>query len=485
MPSSLLRVVFVVFVLGTVTTVSGGTLSVPLQRRGPSPEHYKTLARAISRRATDNGTAELTALNNITAAGYYVDFSIGTPGQSLKFQLDTGSSDTWMNSPQTRYCRSAAAQSQSGYCTATFKPEDSKTFSLVDEGGFDITYLDDQQITGDYFNDTVTIDGHEITNQQLGLALSSSRATGIVGLGFSANVATSNKYPTIVDNMVDQGIIAHPSFSLYLNGIDAQSGTILFGGIDSAKYLGSLASLPLRPMPNDRGTNVTSYAIAIKSLSATGVKVPPVAPESVAILDSGSTICLVPDSIANPIQDKFGVVTLQAQGGPATPLIDCAWKGGKGKGAGLSFGFGGKTINVPIADMAVDNLPEEAQQILKGGDAPPVLRGWGRVCLFGLGGSRAYGVRSDRFYLLGDTFLRSAYVAYDLANRQVGLAQSNVNATGSNVVEIQKGAKSLPNVTGSDGPGPEVRQDSASGRNVPSSVAAVLVLGAAVAFSAV
>jgi hypothetical protein len=37
-----------------------------------------------------------------------------------------------------------------------------------------------------------------------------------MGLGFSINVATTKKYPTIVDNMVEQGIIAHPAFSLYL-----------------------------------------------------------------------------------------------------------------------------------------------------------------------------------------------------------------------------------------------------------------------------
>lgn len=106
-------------ILGVVATASAGTLSVPLERRNPSVENYHAIARAIVRRATGNGTTELTALNNITAAGYYADFSIGTPGQKITFQLDTGSSDTWMNSPDTSYCRSTTQQSQMGYCTAT------------------------------------------------------------------------------------------------------------------------------------------------------------------------------------------------------------------------------------------------------------------------------------------------------------------------------------------------------------------------------
>lgn len=235
------------------------------------------------------------------------------------------------------------------------------------------------------------------------------------------------------------------------NDLYATSGTILFGGIDSAKFLGSLATLPIKPMPNAENTNVTSYAVAIKSVSATGVKVPSVAPQSVGILDSGSTISLIPDSLVKPIQDKFGVIVVQIQGQAAPPMIDCAWKGSKGDGILISFEFDNKTIKVPIADMAIDSLPDELQQILKSNDAPSGFRSWTRACLFGLGGSSAFGVRDDQFYLLGDTFLRSAYVTYDMANQQIGLAQSNPNATGSNVVEIQKDAKSFPNVQGSDG----------------------------------
>lgn len=106
-------------VLGAVATASAGTLSIPLERRTPSFEHYDAITRAISRRATDNGTTDLPALNNITAGGYYSEFSIGTPGQKITFQLDTGSSDTWMNSPTTQYCLSTTQQDKAGYCTAT------------------------------------------------------------------------------------------------------------------------------------------------------------------------------------------------------------------------------------------------------------------------------------------------------------------------------------------------------------------------------
>jgi hypothetical protein len=48
---------------------------------------------------------------------------------------------------------------------------------------------------------------------------------------------------------------------------------------------------------------------------------------------------------------------------------------------------------------------------------------------------------------LGDTFLRSAYVVYDLANNEISLAQTNFNATGTNVVEIGTGTGSVPDAT--------------------------------------
>lgn len=55
---------------------------------------------------------------------------------------------------------------------------------------------------------------------------------------------------------------------------------------------------------------------------------------------------------------------------------------------------------------------------------------------------------SDSYYILGDFFLRSAYAVFDLTNHRVGIAQSNLNSTTSNVVEVPAGAASIPQVTG-------------------------------------
>lgn len=68
---------------------------------------------------TKRDTLNLDALNNVTGGGYYAEFEVGTPGQKISFLLDTGSSDTWLNSDETDLCNSRLLQGTNGYCTTT------------------------------------------------------------------------------------------------------------------------------------------------------------------------------------------------------------------------------------------------------------------------------------------------------------------------------------------------------------------------------
>ena len=50
--------------------------------------------------------------------------------------------------------------------------------------------------------------------------------------------------------------------------------------------------------------------------------------------------------------------------------------------------------------------------------------------------------------VLGDTFLRSAYLVYDLDSNSIGIAQTVFNSTSSNVVEFAAGQSGFPVVSG-------------------------------------
>ena len=54
-------------------------------------------------------------------------------------------------------------------------------------------------------------------------------------------------------------------------------------------------------------------------------------------------------------------------------------------------------------------------------------------------------------YLLGDTFLRSAYVVYDLANNQIGIAPTDFNSTDSNIVPFPSMSAPIPDATTAPG----------------------------------
>ncbi|KAF5670623.1 SAP3-like protein [Fusarium heterosporum] len=417
---------------------SAGTISAPFVKQKLS------LDSSVHKR----DTLTLTALNNITGGGYYSEFEIGTPGQKISFHLDTGSSDTWVNSVDTDLCNSERLQESTGPCLATYNPDKSSTYKLVGQDEFDISYLDTRQITGDYFNDTVTIDGKSVKKQQLGLAVKSLSATGIMGLGFSTGVAGNKTYPAIVENMESQGLIERAVYSLWLNDLDSEEGTILFGGIDTQKFVGKLATLPLLPLSKDR--NITAFAISLKSLGVTmpsgenNLKLDDFRNDTLTIVDSGSTACQMPDSQVEEIYKAFDVVSIKEV---PTPFVNCAYGKSKGKGITFDFKFDGKTIAVPMKEMVI-NAFEEQQDVFKDPLVASLFKDWDGVCMFGISPISKYGVSSGTLTLLGDTFLRSAYVVYDLTNEQLGIAAANHRSNNSDIVELKKGDTKLPNVSG-------------------------------------
>ena len=97
-----------------VGTTSAGHLSVPLSRQG----YNVHIPPSISRRQSNvsDSSIILQAVNNMTGGGYYAEFGVGTPPQDIGFLLDTGSSDTWVNSADSNLCNSEHLQTYLGHC---------------------------------------------------------------------------------------------------------------------------------------------------------------------------------------------------------------------------------------------------------------------------------------------------------------------------------------------------------------------------------
>jgi hypothetical protein len=161
----------------------------------------------------------------------------------VNVNFDTGSSDLIVNSPNSAFCKS-------GECIfGAYNTDNSSTATLVSKtmGQPDpISYLVGEA-QGDWFEDVVAIAGQSIPNFTLGIAdLTSSLSQNILGMGYPSG-GTNPANQSTVGAMVKAGLIKSASFSVYLNSLASSLGSVLFGGIDTSKFLGSLHSYPIVP----------------------------------------------------------------------------------------------------------------------------------------------------------------------------------------------------------------------------------------------
>lgn len=431
-------------------------VSLPVYRNGPGNPPLGPRNRVLPP-LSKRDSWEQTIINNRTGGGYFVDVTVGTPPQPQRLILDTGSSDVWVLNVDSDYCNSRQLQYESGYggCLATYDPSASSTFKVVDGGGFEIKYLDGSSAKGDYITETLSIAGTNITALQMGLANDSAINTGLVGVSFSSAVAAARPYPNIIEELQTQGKTKTQAYSLWLNDLDSDSGSILFGAIDTEKFIGELTRIPMLPSINGEymafavgmtRLEVTSPSDAFSNTTITSDPLP-------VILDSGTTLSYLPTSVLDDLYTQLTAYDDTASTGLV--YVSC---GVLALDMLFSFTFATNhtanptvTINVPVRDMVWDILGP----YIDAGLRLPPQRELGfdpdDACMLGLhpidgdGITSGSGVDLSSLGLLGDTFLRSAYVVYDLDNKEVGIARANLNATGSNVVEI---TSTIPDATG-------------------------------------
>jgi hypothetical protein len=126
---------------------------------------------------------------------------------------------------------------------------ESTSFNQEIQNGFNISYLDGSGAAGDYITDDITIGNETVRGQVLGLAHDVTLTTGIMGIGLAENVASNSlrasdpfTYPTIIDQMYSQGLINRKAYSLYLDAKTSETGSVIFGGMDSDKWVESFSN---------------------------------------------------------------------------------------------------------------------------------------------------------------------------------------------------------------------------------------------------
>lgn len=370
----------------------------------------------------DANTYDLVASNQLTY--YQVNLLIGTPPQNVSFLIDTGSSDTWVMSSDNPYCANDEDRPYTPFgpyirCTdnAIFIYEDSSSVNISRSEPFRIQYGDTSFAQGNWASDNLVVAGAEIKNAQFALALEANSSQAVFGIGLVGSESTATKinlkgevfptYPNIPVMMKEQGLINTNAYSIWLDNIQNSTGSVLFGGVDHAKYTGALQKVPMvvpyKVIKNPIDFSVMLHGAEVYNDAGESVRVLDCAQP--VLLDSGTSYIHLPEVFLSPIMDSINARYSLDLG---YYFASCDSTGG------ITFDLSGVKININVSDILFS--------ISRFSDV--------HGCAVGMLPA------ADDTFIFGDTFLRSVYAVFDLDNYEVGLAQAVHDTTDSNVQVI-------------------------------------------------
>lgn len=402
---SLSRQTFMAVALYLVFASSASAVAVPnarsITKRDAAPLKIDFTVHQTPKTLTTNSTIKDQGISRAKGSGsdsvtlankdlyYLADIYLGSNRQNLQVDFDTGSSDLWVIAAGS----DAASQASNG----VFDKSKSSTYKSLGTR-FEIEYGDGTTSQGTWSTDQIAFSasgGNVVKNLQFADVTTSQIPYGIFGIGPSGNEASIQddepEYQNFPQLLAQQGITNKASYSLYLNAQGASTGSLIFGGIDQAKYSGRLVSLP------QKDPNQLTVALSTVTFGSKAVLV-----NDQVLLDSGTTLTYLPTDVFNALGSQYKGTLEHDRDGTEFWGIPCDLQG-----SDVKYNFNGISITVPLANLIAQNDDG--------------------TCALGV-------IQADlNGNILGDNFLRSAYVYYDLTDKTISLAQVKYT-TASNIV---------------------------------------------------
>lgn len=318
---------------------------------------------------------------------YYANVSLGTPAQQFTVIFDTGSSDLWVpsNIAIGDPCDGPSCPPSPG----GFNPALSSTNKILDNDYYGRYAAG--SASGRWATDTLQVGPITLTDFQFAVADDmTNTSSGIFGVSFQEQESDGGSlYANFPLALKQQGYIDKSAYSLFFSGPNSTEGTFLLGGLDTAKYSGDLQWHNV----DDANGGASVY---VDSMTVGGKDVPVNWKFS---LDTGSIYTYLPDDIFTALSKQVNLGAFNSSIGAY--YIDCDSQ------TTVEVNFPtGKVV------MAAESLVNPLYPIT--GDPRDT------ACYFGITSTG----ESNGFALLGDTFLRNAYVAFDLEDYKIGLAQA-------------------------------------------------------------
>ena len=438
---------------GLGTTLPGGGILLDFEvKRGDTYDTLSLDNRPYLYRR--DGDVTLTLGNELNM--YVATLEVGSNNQKNTIQVDTGSSDLWFMAKEVEcfvpdyqnrrkrdysshqnnrvlaerdffdslstllgvetivYGGDSGDETAIGVATATgTSPGDiAPTNTCINYGSFEtslsssfkknesapefyIKYGDGTGASGFWGYDTIKIGSTTLDSVSFGIANESTTNCGILGLGLEGLEATNTyEYLNFPVLLKQQGAINKVAYSLYLNAVNASTGSVLFGAVDHAKYSGTLATVPILDQVSDDPYAIhvmldsITFSEGSKNLSLTSNKY-------TALLDSGTSLTVLPESLFRKFGDTLGGEYSEQVG---YYVVNCPKNSDDFT---VNFDFSGLTISVPYSNFILTSTSGHAEQ-----------------CYLGIQSQQ------DDFLILGDNVLSSGYFVYDLEDLTISLAQA-------------------------------------------------------------
>ncbi|KAM9939496.1 hypothetical protein OXX80_001021 [Metschnikowia pulcherrima] len=402
------------------------------------------------KRSVANSGVELNLIGSQTF--YHAEVRFGSAGNIVTLMVDTGSTSTWVVSKDVKcYGHSglaldsvlsrredpkeandsagienvdplnhisengpqnplpAMAEVDQKQCTGhgIFDSKSSGTFEEIPGvSPYNVQFQDSTFASGVWARDTISFGDVKLHNAPFALVGKTDNTIGILGLGSDNSKHIYDKgtnfppdYKGFPHLLKEQGLIERAVFSLYLDH-DSESGSVLFGAVNHARYSGKLQTVPLANYYSNYSDTPLFYDIMLDSISIESAKMPlsggtmdkdtQIPVKRVALLDSGSTLCAFSSDVLTPI-----VESLHGEWHEKVQLYAIDFE--KIRGKSVIFRISSIEITIPVSRLLVK-----------------------------INGAHYLGimlVEHDRF-VLGEEFLRHAYVVFDAEENKVSMAQA-------------------------------------------------------------
>ncbi|KAI4527056.1 acid protease [Schizophyllum commune Loenen D] len=320
--------------------------------------------------------------------GYLSTIQMGTPPTDFEILMDSGSADLWVGSTQ---CQSATTGGDCG--KHQFLGSNTSSSFKATKTPFQVTY-GTGAVAGAIVQDNIAMGGLTLDAHTFGVATQetddfaddSVPFDGLMGLAQST--LSNQGVPTPPEALASAGLIqdAIVSYKIPRLADGLNDGQVTFGGLDDTKFDASTLTTVENVSPDGfweadlDGATMDGTDLGFKGRTA--------------ILDTGTTLMIVPDDDALAIHQQIdGAAQDQVNGF----LVPC------NTAQTLSLAFGGTSFDIDSRDLAFADLGDGSGMCVSGIQAGTV------------GGANEW--------LVGDTFLKNAYFSTDVTKNQLSLAK--------------------------------------------------------------